>query len=162
MDAMQFENDQYLTFILTNEIFAIEIRKVKEVLEYTKITAVPNMPNYLNGVINLRGNVVPVIDLRTKFNMERAEKTINTSIIILEIMFEEELLILGAIVDSVKEVLEIESSQMSPPPKIGVPLNTSFIKAMGKYNNEFIIILNIDKVFTEGELLVVQSSKENI
>ena len=151
------ETNQYLTFKLDGEIFALAIGKVREVLDFTSVTRVPQTPEFMRGVINLRGSVVPVMDLRLKFGMNRTEKTVNTCIIIAEVQMEGEATILGALADSVQEVLDLESDQIEPPPRIGTKLRTDFIKGMGKRGDEFIIILDIDRVFTSEELSEMSS-----
>src|SRR5512141_52734 len=142
------ETTQYLTYRLEDEVFALEIAKVREVLDFTSITKVPRTPEFMRGVINLRGSVVPVVDMRLKFGLSRTEKTVNTCIIIVEIDLDGDTTILGALADAVQEVIELEPEQIEPAPKIGTRLNTEFIKGMGKRNDQFIIILNIDKVFS--------------
>ena len=154
------ETNQYLTFRLDGEVFALGIDKVREVLDFTEMTKVPQTPEFMRGVINLRGNVVPVVDMRLKFGMAKTEKTVNTCIIITEIDLEGETTVIGALADSVQEVLDLEPDQIEPPPRIGTRLRTEFIKGMGKRDEQFIIILDIDRVFTEGELSVVQSASE--
>ena len=149
------ETTQYLTFKLEEELFALDIGKVREVLDFTTITKVPQTPDYMRGVINLRGSVVPVVDLRLKFGMVMAEQTVNTCVIIVEVELEGEKVVMGAMADAVQEVLDLEPDQIEPPPRIGTKLNTDFIKGMGKHNEQFIIILDIDKVFTAGELDVM-------
>ncbi|WP_136524927.1 chemotaxis protein CheW [Geomonas ferrireducens] len=151
------ETTQYLTFKLENELFALDIGKVREVLDFTTITKVPQTPDYMRGVINLRGSVVPVVDLRLKFGMAMAEQTVNTCVIIVEVELEGEKVVMGAMADAVQEVMDLEPDQIEPPPRIGTKLNTDFIKGMGKHNEQFIIILDIDKVFTSGELELVQN-----
>ena len=150
------ETTQYLSFTLGEEVYAVDIAKVREVMDFATITKVPRTPEFLRGVINLRGNVVPVIDLRLKFGMSKIEKTVNTCIIIMEVLLEGESLILGALADSVQEVFELEPGQIEPAPKLGTRLNTEFITGMGKRDDKFIIILNIDKVFSVDELAMVQ------
>lgn len=150
--------NQYLTFQLGKEVFALEIAQVREVLDYTDITRVPRTPDYMRGVINLRGGVVPVIDLRLKFGMEQTRKTVNTCIIIAEVDLEGEATVLGALADSVREVLELDAGDIDPAPKLGTRLDTQFIKGMGKLDEEFIIILDIDRVFSTEELARVQSA----
>ncbi|MBF0377643.1 MAG: chemotaxis protein CheW [Desulfamplus sp.] len=150
------ETNQYLTFKLDDEIYALGINHVREVLDFTKITRVPRMPDFMCGVLNLRGGVVPVVDLRIKFAMPVKEKTVDTCIIIIEITIGEEETLLGIMADSVQEVMSLEPDQIKPPPKIGTRLKTEFIKGMGKKNDEFIIILECDKVFSSEELVVVQ------
>ena len=152
------ETTQYLTFKLDDEVFAVDISKVREVLEYTTVTKVPQTPDFMQGVINLRGNVVPVIDMRLKFDMSETEKTVNTCVIIVEINLDGESTVLGAMADSVQEVFELESDQIEPAPKIGTRLNTEFITGMGKRDGEFIIILDINKVFSSDELAMVQGA----
>ena len=156
----QEENHQYLTFKLDDEVFALGIDKVREVLDYTSVTKVPQVPDFMRGVINLRGSVVPVVDMRLKFGMAKTEKTVNTCIIIVEINLEGETTILGALADSVQEVLDLEPNQIEPAPKIGTKLRTEFIRGMGKRDEQFIIILDIDKVFSSEELAAVAGSQE--
>jgi len=154
------DNNQYLTFTLDGEVFGLAIGKVREVLDFTTVTRVPQTPAYMRGVINLRGSVVAVIDLHQKFGLAQTEKTVNTCIIIVEIEMDGETTVLGALADSVQEVLDIEPDQIEPAPKIGTKLNTAFIQGMGKHNDEFIILLDIDKVFSSDELSQVQSVEQ--
>ncbi|MDD5007912.1 MAG: chemotaxis protein CheW [Syntrophorhabdaceae bacterium] len=150
---------QYLTFQLGSEIFAIDVSNVREILEFTTVTKVPQTPEFMRGVINLRGSVVPVLDMRLKFGMSVTEKTVNTCIIVVEVSFEGETTIIGALVDSVQEVFELEPDQIEPAPKIGTQLRTEFIRGMGKRDDQFIIILDADKVFSSEELSIAQSMK---
>jgi len=152
------ETTQYLTFKLEKEVFALDISKVREVLDFTAITKVPRTPEFMRGVINLRGNVVPVVDMRLKFGMTKTENTVNTCIIIVEINLDGETTVLGALADAVQEVIELESGQIGPAPKIGTRLTTDFIQGMGKRDEGFIIILDIDRVFSADELSLVQEA----
>ncbi|SPF41707.1 Scaffold protein CheW associated with MCPs of class 34H [Syntrophobacter sp. SbD1] len=154
------ETGQYLTFKLEDEVFALDIGKVREVLDFTLIAKVPQTPDFMLGVLNLRGNVVPVVDMRLKFAMTRTETTVNTCIIIVEIEIDGENTVLGALVDSVQEVMDLEPDQIEPAPRIGTRLNTKFIKGMGKRDNHFIIILDIDKVFSSDELAMARDVGE--
>jgi purine-binding chemotaxis protein CheW len=156
------EAAQYLTFKLSQEVFAVEVAKVREILEYITITRVPKTPEFMRGVINVRGSVVPVLDLRLKFGMSATERTVNTCIVVLEIDFEGETTILGALADSVQEVIELEPEQIEPAPRMGTQLKTEFIKGIGKRDNEFIMILDIDKVFSVEDLEKVTSSGVNM
>ncbi len=149
------ETNQYLTFKLDQEIFALSIAKVREVLDFTEITKVPKTPDFMRGVINVRGGVVPVMDLRVKFGMEPTPQTVNTCIIIVEIIIEGEKTILGALADQVEEVLDLDPDQIEPAPRVGTGLRTEFIKGMGKRDEQFIIILDIDRVFSSEELAAV-------
>ena len=150
------ETTQYLTFKLTEEVFALEVAKVREILEYSTVTKVPQTPDYMRGVINLRGSVVPVVDLRLKFGMSAIEQTVNTCIIVTEVELDGETMQLGALADSVQEVNEMEPEQIEAAPKIGTRLNTDFIKGMGKQDNNFVIILDIDRVFNSKEMADIQ------
>ncbi|UFS68783.1 chemotaxis protein CheW [Geomonas sp. RF6] len=151
---------QFLTFKLEDELFALDIGKVREVLDFTTITKVPQTPEYMRGVINLRGSVVPVVDMRLKFGMTGAEKTVNTCIIIVEVELDGETVVMGAMADAVQEVLDLEPDQVEPPPRIGTKLNTDFIRGMGKHGEDFIIILDIDKVFSAEELACVSGQDD--
>ena len=151
------ETVQYLTFKLEEEVFALDVAKVREILEITSITKIPQTPEFMRGVINLRGSVVPVIDMRLKFGMSATEQTVNTCIIVVEVTLEGETTVLGALADSVQEVVEMEPDQIEPAPHIGTRLNTNFIKGMGKHEGDFVMILDIDKVFSEEEMVAVQS-----
>jgi len=146
---------QYLTYCLGDEVFALNIDKVREVLDYTTVTRVPQTPDFMRGVINLRGSVVPVIDMRLKFGMAQATQSVNTCIIITEVEQDGEVTVLGALADSVQEVLDMGPEQIEPAPRIGNVLNTEFIKGMGRQDDRFVIILDIDKVFSKVELLAV-------
>lgn len=150
------ETGQYLTFELDEEVFAMDISKVREVLDFTKITKVPQTPDFMLGVINLRGSVMPVVDMRLKFGLSKTKRTVNTCIIIVEIELDGEITMLGALVDSVQEVMELDPDQIEPPPRIGTHLNTKFIKGMGKQGEQFLIIVEIDKVFSADELAMAQ------
>ena len=156
------ETAQYLTFKLGDEIFALDISKVREVLDFTSVTKVPRTPDFMRGVINLRGNVVPVVDLRLKFGMSVMEKTVNTCIIIVEVSLNGESTVLGVLADSVQEVIEIEADQIEPAPRIGTYLDTAFLKGMGKRDGSFIMILDIDRVFSAEELSLVQETEKAI
>lgn len=149
---------QYLTFQLKDEVFAIDVVNVREILELNTVTRVPQTPDYMRGVINLRGSVVPVLDMRLKFGMAMTEKTIDTCIVVVEVAFDGEDVIIGALVDSVQEVFELESEQIEPAPRIGTHLKTEFIKGMGKKDDRFIIILDIDRIFSAEEITTIQQA----
>ena len=148
--------DQYLTFRLENEVFALEITKIREVLEHSEVTKVPNMPEFMYGIINLRGKAVPVVDLRLKFNMSKIVKTVNTCIIIIEILLNDEIFNIGAMVDAVQEVIDLEADKIEPPPKIGNEVDSEIIKGMGKVDDQFIICINVEKVFSSSELSLIE------
>lgn len=148
----------YLTFRLDDEIFGIDVGQVREILDFTTITKIPQTPDFMRGVINLRGSVVPVVDMRLKFGMGPTEKTVDTCIVVVEVSLDGETTIIGALADAVQEVFELEPSQIEPAPRIGTRLRTEFLKGMGKRDNRFIMILDIDKVFSLEELALVQEA----
>lgn len=152
------EPTQFLTFHLDKEVFAIDISKIKEVLEFSTVTKIPRTPNFMCGVINLRGSVVPVVDLRLKFGMSKSEKTVNTCVIIIDVTQEDSTTVIGAMADSVKEVVELMPDQIEPPPKIGTGLRTDFMRGMGKQSDHFVILLDTDKVFSSTELSLLQDA----
>jgi purine-binding chemotaxis protein CheW len=149
---------QYLSFKLDDELFAMDVACVREVIDRTELTRIPRMPEFMRGVINLRGNVVPVVDLRMKFGIGQIEMTIDTCIVVLEVNVDEEATIVGALVDAVEEVFELEPSRIEPPPKMGTRLNTEFIEGMGRLGEDFVILLNADRVFSALEMEAVQSA----
>ena len=150
------ESRQYLTFKLNEEVFGVDVAQVREILDFVKITKVPQTPDFMCGVINLRGSVVPVVDMNLKFGMQHIDRTVNTCIVVVEVNIDDTTIVIGALVDSVQEVFEIEPENIESAPKIGTKLKTDFIKGMGKQDDKFIIILDIDKVFSSEELELVQ------
>ena len=155
------ETRTYLTFTLDEEDFAVDVSNVREVLDYTNVTKVPRTPDFMKGVINLRGSVVPVVDMRIKFGLEEVEATVDTCIIVMEVEMEEETTVIGALADSVKEVFQLDPSHIEPPPRIGTRLDTEFIAGMGKYNDDFIIILDINQVFSAEELILFKETMDS-
>jgi purine-binding chemotaxis protein CheW len=146
------ETTQYLTFKLAEEVYALDIGKVREVLDFTAATRVPRTPDFMRGVINLRGSVVSVVDLRVKFGLSATEKTVNTCVIITEVTVDGDTTVLGCLADSVQEVIELSPGDISAAPKIGTRLRTEFIRGMGKRDDRFIILLDIDRIFSADEL----------
>lgn len=144
--------NQYLTFILGAETFALGILAIKEIIEYSSLTDVPMMPPYVRGVINLRGAVVPVIDLAVRFGRASAPVTKRTCIVIIEIMANEERQVIGIVVDAVNEVLDIPAADIEPPPAFGAGIRTDFILGMGKVHNKFVIVLDVNHVLAFDEL----------
>jgi purine-binding chemotaxis protein CheW len=154
--AQIFDMDQYLTFTLGEEIFALDIGTVREVLEMTSITKIPRTPDFMRGVINLRGHAVPVVDLRRKFGMEPTQETVDTCIIIVEVDFDGERTIMGALADSVREVFEMPEDSIEQAPKMGANINTEYIKGVGRQDDRFVIILDINKIFSPEELSMMR------
>ena len=154
---------QFLTFTLAEEQFALNIASVKEVLEHTKITKVPRTPKFMKGVINLRGHAVPVADMRLKFAMHEGELTVNTCFIIVEVPTGgDDIVQIGALVDSVREVIEMNENEVEPPPKMGLSLEVEFIRGMARRDDEFVLILDVERIFSADELKAAENmSNEN-
>jgi len=154
---MSVDNDHgiqtYLSFKLSEEVFAINVSRVINILEMSNITKIPKSPVYMKGVINLRGTVLPVVDLRIKFGLPEKETTIDTGIIVLNIDMEEEKILVGILVDSVREVLELKNSEIAPSPSIGTKYNSGFIEGLWRTDNKFIMILDINRVFSIDEVI---------
>lgn len=146
------ETTQYLTFNLADDVFAVDVGKVREILDYVPATRVPGTPEFMRGVINVRGNVVPVVDMRLKFGMAETEKTVDTCIVVMETDLDGERSVLGALVDSVEEVFELESRHIEPAPRFGARWKTEYIKGIGKRGNDLLIILDIDRVFSNSDI----------
>jgi len=144
--------NSYLSFKLEDEEFAAHASKVLNILELSKITAVPQAPEYMKGVINLRGTVLPVIDTRMKFGMSPTEYTNNTCIIVMDIVVDNESVKLGALVDAVQAVLEIEPSQIMPAPSIGSRYRSEFIDGVTSIDEKFVMILDMDAIFSSDDL----------
>lgn len=152
------EPQQYLVFSLCGETFAIGIRSIKEIIEYGHLTEVPMMPDLVRGVINLRGAVVPVIDLTARFGRGRTEVGRRTCIVIVELEQDGECQDVGVIVDSVNEVIDIPGAEIEPPPAFGATIRTDFIAGMGKVAGRFVIILDIERILSLAELASINGS----
>jgi purine-binding chemotaxis protein CheW len=151
---MESRNETYLSFILGDEVFAIKVDKVLEVLENQKITKVPKAPEYINGLINFRGEILPVVNTRIKFNMPELVETDNTVIIVLDLNFNGKQVELGAMADAVKDVVDIRLTEIKSVPDIGIKYSIDYVSGMYKYGDHFIMILDVDKVFSIEELSV--------
>ena len=154
------ETMRYLTFRLGDELFAINVFKAREVLDVTRITRVPASPSYMRGVVNVRGNAIPVVDLRKKFGLPMASDTMNTRIIVMELDVEGESVVVGGLADSVHEVIELEPADIDDPPTLGMRWRTDLILGMGRREEQFIIILDIDNVFTVEDVAAVTGAPE--
>lgn len=159
-DSDSQQTTQYLSFTLDDEIFAVDVARVREILEFKGTTRMPQVPDYLRGVINLRGSVVPVVDLRLLFGLSATQSTINTCVIVLEINVENETVVAGALADSVREVLELEPAEIEAAPRLGSRLNTDFIKGMGKRNDQFLMLLDIDRVFGDEAVGAIRQTSD--
>jgi purine-binding chemotaxis protein CheW len=154
---MNTENESvvqtYLSFKLSEEVFAINVSRVLNILEMSQITKIPKSPEYMKGVINLRGTVLPVIDLRIKFGLPEKELSVDTSIIVLSIDLNGDQVLVGTLVDAVREVLELRNDEISPAPSIGTKYNSGFIEGMWRHDDKFTMILNINKIFSTEEII---------
>lgn len=145
--------NSYLSFHLGDEEFAAHVGKVLNILELTDITEVPKSPEYMKGVINLRGTVLPVVDTRIKFGMSPTVYTPNTCIVVMEVELDGDTVQVGALIDSVQAVLEIDDSQIQPPPSIGSKYKSEFIYGMAKNDEKFIMLLDMEKVFSSDDIV---------
>jgi purine-binding chemotaxis protein CheW len=152
---------QYLTFVLSGEVFAIGILSIKEIIEYTHLTAVPMTPEYVRGVINLRGAVVPVLDLSVRFGKQSSPVTKRTCIVIIEIDAGGEHHDIGVVVDTVNAVLDIPASEIEPPPSFGTRIRTDFIQGMAKVNGKFVILLDVNQILATEEMLALTEARES-
>lgn len=152
------ETRQYMTFKLGDELFAIDVAQVREVLEVGPITKVPTAPAYMRGVVNVRGQATPVVDLRLRFGLAPATDTVNTRIIVMELELDGEATVLGGLADSVHEVIELEPGSIDPPPRIAMRWRTDFIQGMGKRGDEFIIMLDVNAVFSAEDAALIRDA----
>ncbi|MBF0285213.1 MAG: chemotaxis protein CheW [Magnetococcales bacterium] len=156
----QGSSSRVLTFTLDHEHFALDIFTVREILDVSDITRIPQAPEFMLGVVNLRGNAVPVMDLRRRFGMPPAARTVNSRIIIMEMLQGGETTLIGALADSVKEVLELDSGQIEPPPRMGTRVPIDFITGIGKQGDRFILLLNGERVFALDAVLEAASTAD--
>ena len=152
IDISSEDMNQYLTFILGGETYGISILVIKEILEYHEPTTVPMMPDFIRGVINLRGSVVPVVDLSLRLGKDKTDVAKRTCVVILEVQFENEGMEIGVVVDAVNEVLDISPENIESAPNFGVNIRTDFIHGMGKVDEKFVVLLNVDHVLSVEEL----------
>ena len=152
------EGGKFLTFLMANEKYGLEILKVREIMGMMDVTSVPTTPAFIRGVINLRGKVIPVVDLRLKFGIEAKEDTQRTCIIVVHLAHTAQEMTMGIIVDEVSDVLDIDRNQIEPPPSFGANIRTDFILGMGKVDQKVMTLLDIDRVLTEQEIALVENS----
>jgi len=152
--ALAAQQGQYLTFQLGNETFAMGILHIKEIIEYGSLTSVPMMPVFIRGVINLRGAVVPVVDLAARFGRVSCKVTRRTCIVIIEVEANGERQDVGLVVDAVNEVIDVPAAEIEPPPAFGANLRTDFIEGMGKISGKFVIMLDVNRVLSFEDLLL--------
>lgn len=154
----EIRQQQYLTFQLRGEVYAIDILHIKEIIGYGQVTQIPMVPEFIRGVINLRGRVVPVLDLSARFGRQVTAAGRRTCIVIVEVASAGEHQDIGVMVDAVNEVLEIPITEIEPPPSFGAAIRTDFIEGMGKINGRFIVILNVTHVLSVDELAMLGSA----
>jgi len=154
------QENKYLTFELEKEGYAIPILKVKEIIGMMQITEVPRQPKFVKGVINLRGKIIPIIDLRLKFGLEERNYDERTSIIVVELETENSTRISGMVVDAVNEVLDINNTDIEPPPSYGTDVDQAFLTGMGKVKDSVIMLLNVDRILSTDELKKLESVNE--
>ena len=152
---------RFLTFFLGSKLFAINILVVKEILEYDDITDIPKMPNFLRGAINLRGKIIPVIDLSVRLGYEETHVTNRSCIIVVELYIDEAPFNVGVVVDSVNRVMDLVSDQLEDAPSFGGRLNTDYIEGMGKVNDRFVVILDVQNVLSLEDLTQIKACVEN-
>lgn len=157
----QAEEKQYLTFTLNQELFAVVIHNIKEIIEYAGVTEVPLMPRFMHGVINMRGSVVPVIDLAVRFGRGPSQIGRRSCVVILEVFFGGEYHDMGVLVDAVNEVIEIAAAEIEPAPEFGAKVRSEFIAGIGKVNEKFVIILDVNHVLSIGEMSAMVSNEVN-
>ena len=154
------QDNKFLTFRLGDESYAIPILKIKEIIGMMAVTKIPRLPKFIKGVINLRGKIIPVVDLRIKFGLEEKPYDERTSIIVMEIQTENATNINGVVVDTVQEVMDIPDSNIEPPPQYGNDANQEFLTGMGKVNEDVIMLLDVDRIFSDSEKDILESVQE--
>jgi len=151
------DTDQYLTFILAEEEYGVDILRVQEIKGWDNVTPIPNTPEYIKGVINLRGTIVPIVDLRHRFKMENVEYGPMTVVIVLKVISEDKERIMGIVVDAVSDVYNVSEEEMKPAPDFGSVVNIEFVQGLATVNEKMVIILNIDHLLTADELNITDS-----
>ena len=153
--------NKYLTFVLATEEYAVDILRVQEIKGWNKITTIPNTPHYICGVINLRGTIVPIIDLRQRFNLERLEYGPMTVVVVLKVIANKSKeRTMGIVVDAVSDVYDVSETDIKPPPDFGSLISTEFIKGLTTVDNKMVIVLDIDRLLNSDELAIVENVSE--
>jgi purine-binding chemotaxis protein CheW len=156
--ASSVKAGKYLTFQMGKEVYGIEILKVQEIIGMMPITHVPKTPDFVRGVINLRGKVIPVVELRRKFEMEAKPDTERTCIVVVQVFWPGGTVTMGILVDEVSEVLNVTADQIEAAPAFGASVNTDFILGMGKVGNKVVMLLDMDKVLANGEIAALEKA----
>lgn len=151
---------KYLTFSLQEEAYGLGILKVQEIIGMMKVTHVPRMPGFVRGVINLRGKIIPVVDLRIQFGLPAQKDTSKTCIIVVQVRRDQGSITMGILVDEVAEVIDLKSEQIEPPPSFGTAVCTEFLLGMGKTNNKVVMLLEIDRIMADDQMQLVEQARE--
>lgn len=155
--AIQISANKYLTFVLATEEYAIDILRVQEIKGWSKVTVIPNTPKYICGVINLRGTIVPIVDLRLRFGLERLDYGQMTVVVVVKVMSKNNReRIMGIVVDAVSDVYDVTESEIKPPPDFGSVISIEFIKGLATVTEKMVIVLDIDRLLNSDELAIVE------
>jgi purine-binding chemotaxis protein CheW len=149
--------NQFLTFMLAGEEYGLDILRVQEIKGWDSVAAIPNTPAYIKGVFNLRGTIVPIIDLRERFGLEKLSYGPTTVVIILNVRRENRTRIMGMVVDAVSDVYSLVDDQIKPPPELGSAIDTQFVKGLATVDQKLVILLDMDLLFNSGDLAIVDS-----
>jgi purine-binding chemotaxis protein CheW len=153
--------NKYLTFVLATEEYAVDILRVQEIKGWNKITTIPNTPHYICGVINLRGTIVPIIDLRMRFNLDRLEYGPMTVVVVVKVLSSKgKERTMGVVVDAVSDVYDVSDNDIKPPPDFGSSISTEFIKGLTTVDDKMVIVLDIDRLLNSNELAIVENASE--
>ncbi len=153
--------DQYLTFVLAGEEYGVDILRVQEIKGWDAVTPIPNTPEYMKGVINLRGAIVPIIDLRQRFGLDLLDYGPTTVMIILKVVGESKERIMGIVVDAVSEVYNIPTSELQPPPDFGGVVSVEFVRGLASVDDKMVIVLDIDHLLNSDELVVLDKASQS-
>jgi purine-binding chemotaxis protein CheW len=158
MDTQRVAQGQYLGFFVAGEEYGVDILRVKEILEYDTVTRVPTTPASVRGVINLRGGVVPVVDLAVRFGLPETAVTKRTCIVVIEVELEGERTVMGLLAESVSQVIDLPAGQIEPPPPFGTRMRVDCLLGMGKTGKKFVLLLDVDKVLSTDDLLAAAAA----
>jgi purine-binding chemotaxis protein CheW len=151
---------QLLTFTMSEETYALEVASTREVLEYSRITPIPRTPKWIRGVLNLRGAIIPVLDLKQKLQMGTTENSRDACVLILELLLDGEPTVVGILADSVKEVFEIDAKEIEPPPRFGAKISTEYLRGVGRRNEALFILLDVQRIFAASDLSLAEQTAE--
>jgi len=154
------DENQYLTFMMADEEYGVDILRVQEIRGWSNVTTIPNTPSYIKGVINIRGTIVPIIDLRERFNMENAEYSPVTVVIVVKVLTEDKERVMGIVVDAVSDVYNVNEEALKETPDFGGMVNIEFVKGLATIDDKMLILLEIDKLLNAGELNIIAKANE--